>query len=156
MWNSLSCVRHGVVSWPCRLFLARFLCPWNPPGKNTGVGGHSLLQGIFPTQGLNLALLHCRQTLPSTMQPLGKPAKEHKIGQKKKPPSNLWLWKSYWGSLSEFTVLWCKVNPGYQKVSWTAVRWANLLFYKWLNSNSRIVPGNSKSPHNLSLTLTHI
>ena len=30
---------------------------------NTGVGCHFLLQGIFPTQGLNLGLLHCRQTL---------------------------------------------------------------------------------------------
>ena len=33
------------------------------PGKNTGVGSHSLLQGIFPTQGSNLGLLHCRQIL---------------------------------------------------------------------------------------------
>ena len=33
-------------------------CPWNPPGKSTGVGCHFLLQGIFPTQGLNLSLLH--------------------------------------------------------------------------------------------------
>ena len=33
------------------------------PGKNTGVGSHSLLQGIFPTQGSNLCLLHCRQIL---------------------------------------------------------------------------------------------
>ena len=33
------------------------------PGKNTGVGSHSLLQGIFPTQGSNLSLLHCRQIL---------------------------------------------------------------------------------------------
>ena len=32
------------------------------PGKNTGVGCHSLLQGIFPTQGSNLDLPHCRQT----------------------------------------------------------------------------------------------
>ena len=30
----------------------RLLCPWNSPGKNTGVGGCFLLQGIFPTQGL--------------------------------------------------------------------------------------------------------
>ena len=40
---------------------ARLLCAWNPPGKNTGVGCHFLLQGIFPTQGLNpglLGLLH--------------------------------------------------------------------------------------------------
>ena len=42
---------------------ANLLCPWNSPGKNTGVGSHSLLQGIFPTQGLNLGLLHCRQIL---------------------------------------------------------------------------------------------
>ena len=33
------------------------------PGKRTGVDGHALLQGIFPTQGLNPGLLHCRQTL---------------------------------------------------------------------------------------------
>ena len=33
--------------------LARLLNPWNSPGKNTGVGCHFLLQGIFPTQGLN-------------------------------------------------------------------------------------------------------
>ena len=33
--------------------------PWNSPGQNTGVGSHPLLQGIFPTQGLNLGLPHC-------------------------------------------------------------------------------------------------
>ena len=33
------------------------LCPWNSPGKNTGVDGHSLLQGFFPTQGSNPGLL---------------------------------------------------------------------------------------------------
>ena len=39
--------------WPARL-----RCPWNFPGKNTGVGCCLLLQGIFPTQGPNLLLLH--------------------------------------------------------------------------------------------------
>ena len=34
------------------------LCPWNSPGKNTGVGCHFLLQGIFPIQGSNLCFLH--------------------------------------------------------------------------------------------------
>ena len=33
------------------------------PGKNTGVGCHALLKGIFPTQGLNPGLPHCRQFL---------------------------------------------------------------------------------------------
>ena len=37
--------------------------PWDSPGKNAGVGCHSLFQGIFPSQGLNLGLLHCRQIL---------------------------------------------------------------------------------------------
>ena len=54
MSNSLR--PHGQYS-------ARCLCPWNSPGKNTGVGCHSLLQRIFPAQGLNLGLLSCRQIL---------------------------------------------------------------------------------------------
>ena len=37
--------------------------PWNSPGQNTGVGSLSLLQGIFPAQGSNPSLLHCRQIL---------------------------------------------------------------------------------------------
>ena len=42
------------------------------PGKNTGVGCHSLLQGIFPTQGSNPGLLYWQaDTLPS--EPPGKP-----------------------------------------------------------------------------------
>ena len=36
----------------------RLLFPWDFPGKNTGVGCHFFLQGIFPTQGRNLHLLH--------------------------------------------------------------------------------------------------
>ena len=58
--KSLSCVRllrpHGL--WP-----TRFLCPWDSPGKSTGVGCHFLLQGIFPIQESNPCLLHCRQIL---------------------------------------------------------------------------------------------
>ena len=48
------------------------LCPWNSPGKNTGVGFHFLLQGIFLTQGSNPGVPHCRtDSLPS--EPPGKP-----------------------------------------------------------------------------------
>ena len=43
----------------------RLLCPWNFPGKNTGVDRHSLLQGIFPAWGSNPGLLHGRQILCS-------------------------------------------------------------------------------------------
>ena len=45
------CDPHGLYS------------PWNSPGQNTRAGSHSLLQGIFPTQGLNSGLPHCRQIL---------------------------------------------------------------------------------------------
>ena len=37
--------------------------PWNSPGQNTRVGSLSLLQGIFPTQGLSPGLPHCRRIL---------------------------------------------------------------------------------------------
>ena len=37
--------------------------PWNSPGKNTRMGCQALLQEIFPTQGLNPGLPHCRQIL---------------------------------------------------------------------------------------------
>ena len=43
-----------------RLQPARLLCPWNSSGMNPGVSSHSLLQGIFQTQGLKAGLLHCR------------------------------------------------------------------------------------------------
>ena len=51
----LTCVcARSVVSdslRPCGLELARLLGPWNPPGKNTGVGGHFLLQGLAYLKG---------------------------------------------------------------------------------------------------------
>ena len=53
--KQLSCVRLFVTPWT--------VSPWNAPGQNTGVGSLSILQGIFPTQGLNPDLLHCRQIL---------------------------------------------------------------------------------------------
>ena len=56
------CLVASVMSnsfWPRELHLTRFLCPWDSLGKNTGVGCHFLLQGIFLTQGSNLYFLHC-------------------------------------------------------------------------------------------------
>ena len=52
-------VSHSVVSDSVRprgLRPARLPCPWDSPGKSTGEGSHSLLQGIFPTQGSNQVL----------------------------------------------------------------------------------------------------
>ena len=55
--RSLSCVQLFAAPEP------RLLWPWTFPGKNTGVGCPFLLQGIFPTQGSNPCLLHCRWIL---------------------------------------------------------------------------------------------
>ena len=48
---------------PHGLYPTRLLHLWDSPGKSAGVGCHSLLQGIFPTQGSKPGLLHCRQIL---------------------------------------------------------------------------------------------
>ena len=52
---------HSVVSNSLRPH--GLYSPWNSPGQNTGVGCHALLQEIFPTQGSNPGLPHCRQIL---------------------------------------------------------------------------------------------
>ena len=64
--QSLSHVRlfYNPMDYPARL-----LCPWDFPGKNTGVCCHALLQGIFPDQGLNPGLLHWQEhSLPLSHQ----------------------------------------------------------------------------------------
>ena len=51
---------------PYGLETTRLLCPWDSPARILEWNCHALLQGIFPTQGLNphlLCLLHCRQIL---------------------------------------------------------------------------------------------
>ena len=68
------------ISTPLRLVLshvrlcdpmnpAGLFCPWDSPGRTTGVGCHFLLQGIFPTQGLTLSLLRWQvDSLPLNRQ----------------------------------------------------------------------------------------
>ena len=66
-WFPACVLSHSVISdpfiTPWNIAHARLLCPWNFSGKNTGVGCHFLLQGIFSIQRSNLHLLHCRQTV---------------------------------------------------------------------------------------------
>ena len=57
---SLSCVQLFVTPWTV---IHKAPLSMGFPSKNTGVGCHFLLQGIFPTQGSNLGLLDCRQIL---------------------------------------------------------------------------------------------
>ena len=55
------CESYSVASHSLRPY--GLYSPWNSPGQNTGVGSCSLLQGIFPAQGSNPVLPHCRQIL---------------------------------------------------------------------------------------------
>ena len=73
--------------WPLGLYPARLPCPWNSPGKNNGMGWQSLLQGIFPTQGSNPGLLHCRWILYHLSQ-------QGSCGFKQQKCIPLWFWKS--------------------------------------------------------------
>ena len=90
-WGCSSTEYHCVVLRACVWVLSRvrlFVTPWSVtcqaplsmgfPGKNTGVGCHFLLQGIFPTQGSNQGLLHRRQILYQ-LKPWGSLPK-HKMG----------------------------------------------------------------------------
>ena len=65
--------------------------PWNSPGQNTGVGSRSLLQGIFPTQGSNLCLLHCRWIL-------------YQLSHKGSPRQVKWHAKAYYSSWKHITL----------------------------------------------------
>ena len=58
IWETESCLVMSDSLQPQRLYRT-----WNSPGQNIGVGSLSLLQEIFPTQGLNWGLLHCRQII---------------------------------------------------------------------------------------------
>ena len=64
-WVSYECASCSVSDslWPYGPQTARLLCSWDFPGKNSRVGCHFLLQGIFLTQGSNPGLLHWRWIL---------------------------------------------------------------------------------------------
>ena len=72
-WTELNCGKDSlssVVAQSCPTLCNSMDCCLpgssvygDSPGKNTGMDCHSLLQGIFPTQGLNPGLLHCRWNL---------------------------------------------------------------------------------------------
>ena len=79
------------------------------PDKNTGVGCHALLQGIFPTQGSNphlLRLLHW-QTGSLPLSPPGKPKIRRRVGQR-----GIWLYLDLWG-------LWLQVKGRLNNHRWT-------------------------------------
>ena len=75
--------------WLHGLKPTRLLCSWDSPGKDTGVGCHFLLQGIFLTRGSNLCLL-CLLHWQAGSLPLGSLRNPHTEPQKTPKPKQSW------------------------------------------------------------------
>ena len=73
----------GIINTKNSFIFARLFCPWDSPGKNTGVGCRALLHGVFPSQGSNLWLFRLRHweagSLP--LAPAEKPLYPNKVLQ---------------------------------------------------------------------------
>ena len=79
-WKLLSRVWLFATPW--------LYSPWNSPGQNSGVGNLSLLQGVFPTQGLNPGLPYCRWILYQLRY-------QKKLGNMKKQSTKRWYSYEY-------------------------------------------------------------
>ena len=74
-WCSFSCAQSSVLQDSLQLEPAGLLCPWNLPGKNTGMGCHFLLQGIFSNPGTGSSHLLCLLHWQADSLPLAPPSK---------------------------------------------------------------------------------
>ena len=99
---------------PHGLYPVRLLCPGNSPGKNTGVGCHFLLQGIFPTQGQNARLLAWQADSLAT-EPPGKPLSEEAFSG---TPG--WRWGCPAQVLDMFLPAGVKAKP--EEVFWSVLK----------------------------------
>ena len=108
---SCSVVSHSLR--PHQLKPTRFLCPWNSPGKTTGVGSHSLLQGIFLTQEVNMSLPHCRQILDHLDH-----LSHQGIVSVLKPFGNFFFFSVLVLLLLDFFTLWWDPGKMHQKGKW--------------------------------------
>ena len=141
---------HSVVSdslQPHGLQPSRLFHPWDFSGKSTGVDCHFLLQGIFPTQGLNPGLPHCRQTLyPLSHQ--GGPSKEGKIQ----------IIQSFW-TLGYACVIWAEWRQG-SRVSWitsgVSVGTTRLLHALGHRSRLSCLDSDSSTPPCIGFQLCHV
>ena len=117
------------------------------PGKNTRVCCHPLLQGIFPTQGSNAGLLHCRWIL-CHLSHLGKPMHPGFLAE--------WYWKSGCSSLG----LWLLVNAteglGFKQNVWVTSRVKKLMLPLCQPAQTLIVYNNQSFPVTLDKLRCHL
>ena len=117
MWDLLL-MSHSVMSdsfaTPWTVAHQAPLCPWDSPGKNTGVGCHFLLQGIFPTQGLHLHLLHWQaDSLPLSHQ---------------RSPNNTCF------------IYFIHIKPNHFAVHWKLTQYCKSTIPQWKKISSLILP----------------
>ena len=113
--------------WPHGLY-----SPWNSPGQNTGVGSLSLLQGIFPTQGWNPGLQHCRWIL-------------YQLSHQKSP--TILEWVAYSFSRGSF---WPRNGTGVSCIAGGFFTgWAIRDEWMWLLINPQAGPRQSEDSHSL-------
>ena len=97
-WKLLSHVQLFATPWT-------IYSPWDSPGQNTGMGSLSLLQGIFPTQGLSPGLPHCRRILYQ----LSYQGSPKAAGRWRIDASELWCWRRLlrvpWTARSNWSIL---------------------------------------------------
>ena len=89
--------------WPHGLELTRFLCPWDSPVKNTGVGCHTRLQGIVPDPGIE-PRSSALQADSLLAEPQGKPIFHGcvcKYGGKRLMGSTFVSWTTPWNRPSQ-------------------------------------------------------
>ena len=108
--ESESCSVMSDSLWPHGLYR-----PWNSPDQNTGVGHCSLLQGIFPAQGSNPGLPHCRQIL-SQLSHKGSPFICYHSVTRQAPLSVGFSRQEYWSGLP-FPPPGDLPNPGIEPMS---------------------------------------
>ena len=118
------------------------LSPWNFPGKSTGVGCHFLLQGIFPTQGLDPGLLHCRQIIYNLSQSLSK------LWILKKKPVNSQNWRDFKNPLIYSQLIRSAGGPWTPKLMVTIWSKHSLIGFSSVQF-SHSVMSNSLWPHGL-------
>ena len=118
---------HSVISdslWPHRLY-----SPRNSPGKNTGVGRLSLLQGIFLTPELNQGLLHCTWVLYQLSYP-GSPTQAS--NPSRVVSSNFKGFFMFYFLPNLFTASYCLIF----RATWWAIKFRIFAFISWLVSPS--------------------
>ena len=108
--------------WPHGLLPVRLFCPWDSPGKSTGVGCHSLLQGIFLIQGSNMSLLHLLHWQASSL-PAEPPEKPYVYIGSDQSLSHVWLFATPWIAIDlfYFQVSLChRLNRAPKSNMWTS------------------------------------